>query len=225
MDTSPALGRSTEPCSSGHSWSRCCSSTPSRSAHGQISSSSSSNRSIVGLGHDGAGAHLVRTVRARRRAAGRSRRSSVPRRPTSGCEIGTSEVAGHVLTFARRRGAEHAGQRPERLAGGDGTVERTAPQDRAGLVGDRGAHVGSAAPPASCRRRATRGSAARLPAAPRWRPRASRPTRRPAPATRHRCRTRPADRPTSRTSDARPGTSAGPRRRPPAPAGRRHSPR
>ena len=90
--------------------------TPSRRAHGQMSSSLDAEQVHRGVGHDRAGQQLLR-------AAGRDARAARPARPrvivaSRGTHVEQALVRrtrAHVRPVVGRRGAGHPGQRAERL--------------------------------------------------------------------------------------------------------------
>ena len=200
--------------------------TPSRSAHGQISSSGRSKMSSTASATSAPAttwwARLARDPGQGGDLVGGAIATSLGIQLV---ELAGGEDPAYEQALAGRRRTADARQRAERLRGRDRVVGRPAAQQRAGVVGDLGADPAGA--PAAARhrrgrrRRSARGSAGPRRAAATRRRRAPRRRRRRSRASRRRCRRRPAGRTTSRTSGVRPGRSAAPRPHPGAPGCRR----
>ena len=198
---------------------------PSRSAQGQISSSSAPKMSMHRVGHQRAGDELVGPVRGdpgqvAPLVVGHPQQLGQPRARAPSADS-TRRTNG---PSADGRRAADPGQRAEGLRGGDRVVGGPEPEHRSGVAGDLGADVlAQLADRASRRagpRAATRGSAGPPPAAATARRRAPRRSRRRSPASRRRCRRPSAGPRTSRTTGVRRGRSAGPRPPRAAPRGR-----
>ena len=197
--------------------------TPSRSAHGQTSTSSRPKARSASLRDDGAGEQLLGARRRRPPAARRAVRGRHPRQQLDrAVQAARLQPPGHPRPLRVRRRAVEPGQRAEGLARDDGPVGRGRRRQPRHAPASSACTWRRAAPrrPSSSagRRRAGRGSAGRRRAAPTARRRAPRRCRPRARASRRRCRGRAAGRRSSRTTGAPPGRSAGPRPRRAAPA-------
>ena len=203
--------------------------TPSRSAHGQMSSASTPSRSIAASATTApASSCRARAGETPGQRGALRRRSSAASRSTQSRDVG--RLAASAAAYGPSedgRGPGDPGQRAQRLA----DVPTTRSGGPAWMMPRSTARRSSAR---TCLRSArtvvgagrvagqrARGSAGRRPAAGSARRPAPRPGRPRSPASRRRCRARAAARWTSRTSGARRGRSAAPRPRRRAPAGRR----